>query len=537
MRFPNFFRLLLAAGLFQMSKGRPQIPAQSAQTSEVQQLQKQVLELRAEFQKLQAQHASELADVQLQLETHQQLLLAFQRNGTTRASSGTNQLVPATAGQSNPASPFPTPETFDAGASRASPPRANGAPVSTPFPTSDPTVTVDDHASGTSQDSRLTNPITVAGGAKTYLNLSFDGIFIGAISSTHALDRLEVGDHDPQQRGFNARNLELALDGAVDPYFDGFANIVFKLDSQDGTGVEVEEAFLQTKALPGNLQIKGGQFFAPFGRINSQHPHTWDFVDAPLAQGRLLGPDGLRGVGLQASWLTPLPWFSQVSLAAQNGRGGTGYSFRNPGEDGIFLGRPTLDRDLRGPQDLVFVPRLENSFDLSPAQTLLVGVSGALGPNDTAAQASTQIYGIDLFYKWKPATAHGGWPFVKWQTEAMYRRFEAGRGLADRFIGSETFHDWGVYSQIVWGFYPGWTTGLRGDFIYFKNSSFTDEPSRQNRWRTSANITWTPTEFSKIRLQYNHDFLEANSFQATDSADSLFLQFEFSLGAHGAHKF
>jgi hypothetical protein len=50
-------------------------------------------------------------------------------------------------------------------------------------------------------------------------------------------------------------------------------------------------------------------------------------------------------------------------------------------------------------------------------------------------------------------------------------------------------------------------------------------------------VTWYPTEFSKFRLQYNHDFLEANHFMHSGNADSVFLQFEFSLGAHGAHKF
>ena len=44
-------------------------------------------------------------------------------------------------------------------------------------------------------------------------------------------------------------------------------------------------------------------------------------------------------------------------------------------------------------------------------------------------------------------------------------------------------------------------------------------------------------EFSKLRLQYNHDFLEANHFLSSREADSIFLQFEFILGAHGAHKF
>jgi hypothetical protein len=38
-------------------------------------------------------------------------------------------------------------------------------------------------------------------------------------------------------------------------------------------------------------------------------------------------------------------------------------------------------------------------------------------------------------------------------------------------------------------------------------------------------------------LQYNHDFLESNFFLSDHEVDSVFLQFEFILGAHGAHKF
>ena len=119
----------------------------------------------------------------------------------------------------------------------------------------------------------------------------------------------------------------------------------------------------------------------------------------------------------------------------------------------------------------------------------------------------------------------------------MYRRFEAGRGADQSFPVAETFHDWGMYSQVVWGFKKGWTTGVRGDYLHMQDSAFTDDFLRQSRWRVSGELTWYPTEFSKIRLQYNHDFLQADDFFPQSEADSVFLQFEFILGAHGAHKF
>ncbi|MGI8889361.1 MAG: hypothetical protein ACR2G0_01060 [Chthoniobacterales bacterium] len=432
------------------------------------------------------------------------------------------------------AEPAPLPATQLASAAGAAP----AATVNQQFPTSDASVTASSEPiSSTGAGASLTAPITLAGGGKTYMNISFDSVFSLAYSSDRNLDALEVGDHDPQQRGFNARNSELALDGAVDPYFEGFANIVLKLNNDNETEIELEEAFLQTTDLPYGLQVKAGQYFSAFGRINPTHPHTWDFADDPLVNGRFLGSDGLRGVGAQVSWTVPVSWYSQFILGVQNGRGNTGYSFRNPGANGTFFGRLTTDREARGLQDFVYVPRWENSIDLSPTQTVLGGISGAFGSNETGANARTQIYGADLLYKWKSARAEGGFPFVKWQSEVMYRRFEAGRAIDQSFPVAETFHDWGLYSQVIWGFKKGFTTGLRGDYLHMQNSDFTDDPTRQSRSRISGDLTWYPTEFSKIRLQYNHDFLEANHFLSAHQADSIFLQFEFILGAHGAHKF
>jgi hypothetical protein len=431
---------------------------------------------------------------------------------------------------------FPTEDTSVVSSTTA--PAASGIPALGGFPTTDTSVVTSapETISSTGAGASLTQPITIGGG-KNYMNISLDGLFALAYSSAKDLDHIEVGDHDPQQRGFNARNIELAFDGAVDPYFEGFANIVFKLDNDNQTDVEVEEAFMQTTNLPFNLQLKGGQFFAAFGRLNPTHPHTWDFADTPLVNGLFLGPDGLRGVGAQGSWTLPLPWYSQLIFASQNGRGSTGFSFRNPGDNGMFFDRITTDREARGLQDFVWIPRFENSFNLSDTQTVLAGVSGAFGSNETGANSRTQIYGADLLYKWKSSHAEGGFPFVKWQTELMYRRFQAGRGADDSFPVAETFHDWGLYSQVLWGFKKGWVAGVRGDYVDMQDSKFTDDLDRQSRWRLSANLTWYPTEFSKIRLQYNQDFLEQNFFLSAREVESVFLQWEFILGAHGAHKF
>src|SRR6266513_571379 len=179
------------------------------------------------------------------------------------------------------ASRFPTEDTSVVSSTTL--PAVNGTPAQGGFPTNDTSVVTSapETISTTGAGASLTQRITFGGG-KNYMNISLDGLFALAYSSAKDLNNVEVGDHDPLQRGFNARNIELAFDGAVDPYFEGFANIVFKLDNDNNTAVEVEEAFLQTTSLPFNLQLKGGQFFAAFGRLKPTHPHTWDFADTPL---------------------------------------------------------------------------------------------------------------------------------------------------------------------------------------------------------------------------------------------------------------
>src|SRR5439155_1238140 len=241
---------------------------------------------------------------------------------------------------------------------------------------------------------------------------SFDALMnVGWSTASDPSQYLQLGDHDPINRGFSLRNAEIVMDGAVDPYFKGFGNIVFKLDKNNETSVELEEAYLQSTSLPANLQVKVGQFFANFGRQNPQHPHTWAFVDQPLILNRMFGGDGLRNVGARVSWLVPTPWYAELFLGVFNGGGGTAFSFRNPETEGTH-GRTPLDRGLDQVDDLLFVPRIASSFDLTDTQTLVLGASAALGPNDSGAGTRTEIYGLDAYWKWKRKDADAGFPFV-----------------------------------------------------------------------------------------------------------------------------
>ena len=434
------------------------------------------------------------------------------------------------------------------------------------------------------------DPIRVGRGAM-YMDIGLIGTFAaGGSTAEDIAGGTQLGGHDPNQRGFTVQGLEATFSGAVDPYFRGNANVLFQVDAEGESILELEEAWLETVSLPGNLQIRGGQYLSEFGRINIQHPHAWAFVDLPLVNGRFLGPDGLRNPGARLSWLTPTPFYSELFLGVQDSHGETVAPFRSSGhahggeeeeEELPFAFRhPDNDRGVHGLEDLLFTPRYAVSFDVADTHTLLLGVSGAFGPNsrggEDAGETTTAIYGLDFTWKWKPVNANAGYPFVMWQTEAMLRNYDAGMfdwdengdggdadgngfpdegvvvdatGGAPAVLSGERLTDYGFYTQLVYGFRKGWIAGLRFDYVDGDRGDYEragllladnagggtpigDDPERARRWRISPNLTWHPTEFSKIRLQYNYDD------RRDEGVDhSVWLQFEFVLGAHGAHKF
>ena len=367
------------------------------------------------------------------------------------------------------------------------------------------------------------------------IDISLGGLFSAGTSSAREseLRILEFGAHDPKNRGFTVQNLELAMSGAVDPYLRGDAFLIFQIDEEGESFVELEEAFFTTLSLPAGLQVKAGTFFSPFGRLNPQHPHSWDFIDQPVVNSRLLGPDGLRGPGMQLNWLLPTPFFAELTLDVQNSQGETAFSFRSvPGEE--FAGRELLERDVRTARDLLFLGRLSSSFDLTDSFTVLAGLSHVTGPNATGPEARTDITGIDFYGKWKPLRNQRGWPFFAVQAEAMMRDYQAAAQVTEDgiLLPAEVLRDWGAYLQGTWGFKPRWVAGLRVDWADGNGDNETD-PLRDFRLRISPNFSFYPTEFSKFRLQYNWD--RADHLARDESG--LFLQFEFRYGAHGGHKF
>jgi len=393
------------------------------------------------------------------------------------------------------------------------------------------------------------------------IDVGLDILTTAGGSSEHGdvLADLQGGAHDPRQRGFSLNQMELSLQGAVDPFLRADAYLVFQIDDEGETSFEVEEAFATSQALPFGLdalgfQVEAGMFFTEFGRNNPSHPHTWAFVDQPFVVSRFLGGDGQRAPGVRVGWLTPLPWFSEVHLGMQNARGETLPSFL--ANDEVFEergigGRPGAYDEIHSLNDFVYLLRWVNGFDLGDEWSGQLGASALFGPNGTGSDGRTRIYGGDLVVKWQPLSAERGWPYLAITSEVMARDYKADaffgeieEGAGDVvYLGKDTLHDWGTYTEVVWGFRRGWSAGVHYGFGTGSGAnvdetgaraSRNDDPYRSTRHRVSPVLFFDPSEYARVRLQYNYDHAK---HLAGNDAHSVWLGLEVSIGAHPAHTY
>lgn len=330
----------------------------------------------------------------------------------------------------------------------------------------------------------------------------------GAYLSTD--EPLPAGGHDPARTGFNLQQLELTVGAAVDPFLRFDASLVFLTE-----GVELEEAYGTTQALPGGLQARAGQFLTRFGRQNAIHPHGWAFADQPLVLGKFLGPEGARGLGAELAWLAPLPWFVELVGSATHGAAEHGH-----GEEEAS-GEETESTNAL--EELVYTLALEQFFALDDDWGISFGLSGQLGPYPTSPKERTQLVGADLHVRYKPvdSSRHAA---LTWTTEALWRVREL-PGAAPTDVGG--------YTQLVWNLNPEWELGARYELV----TGSADEPEQLDwpgdRTRISAQLTYYPSHFARLRLQGAHDQPEWRD----EPRWSAFLALELIVGAHGAHAY
>jgi hypothetical protein len=340
----------------------------------------------------------------------------------------------------------------------------------------------------------------------------------------------EVG---PGKRGFSIAESELTLSANVDPYFYG----QFTLSATPDDKVSVEEAFFNTTKLGSGLSIKGGRFFSALGYQNELHAHAWDFVDNPLASQAFLGKQYKQN-GLQVRWIAPTDTFLELGAEAGNGsafpgternRNGlnAGVAFAHLGGDvgASHSWRAGLSYLQTNAEDRAFT-------DIASATQAIDSFTG-----------KSKLWIADAVWKWAP---NGNPIYTNFKVQGEYfRRRETGTlGLIDLARGAYSSAQSGWYLQGVYQFESYWRVGLRYDKLNSgtTNIALVDSgllpagafPSLApyGPKRISLMLDYNPSEFSRIRLQVARDK------SRPDAADNqVFLQYIYSLGAHGAHKF
>lgn len=341
-------------------------------------------------------------------------------------------------------------------------------------------------------------------------------------------------------RGFSLDDTELIVAANIDPYFRGLANVVLA----DGEA-ELEEAWFQTLSLGHGLTLKGGRFISGIGYQNEQHPHAWDFTDNNLMYQTLFG-EHLVQDGAQLKWLAPTETF--LELGAEVGRG-QAFPGSEAGGDKNGPGAWALFGHVGGDVGASHTWRAGLSYlGARPLdrESVLQDLSGVDTLSTFSGRSRTWI--ADFIWKWAPEGNPMARSF-KFQSE-FFRRNETGDlscddadpatpslcsgGSAGNYRARQT----GWYAQGVYQFMPRWRVGLRydrldtGSLDYGANNAFLLAGDyNPNRW--SLMTDYAPSEFSLFRLQFSRD----HSMRGDPDNSQITLQYVYSLGPHGAHKF
>jgi hypothetical protein len=326
-------------------------------------------------------------------------------------------------------------------------------------------------------------------------------------------------------RGFSLREVELVFSGAVDPYFDVWATFGIA----DGS-IEPEEVYVQTRRFLPGTQIKFGQFLSGVGYLNRQHRHQWDFVDPALPYEGLFGSN-LGEVGVQVTWLPPIRVYTQFGVEALQGDNGL-IANQLAGEYSDLL------EETPGPR--LFTGFVKVSPDLGYSNTLQAGLSMGRSRSHQEADDDGNVYdgtawflGTDWIWRYDSARPFGEGDLTV-QGEYIYRSKTLDVvTIAD--LDTTSQQD-GLYAQVVYGVGPRWTVAGRFDAAGLRNhvAALTGVTDAGAATRYSTNVTVNPTEFSRLRVQYNYARAPDDS---RPRFHQVYVQFQMSLGVHGSHAF
>ena len=389
---------------------------------------------------------------------------------------------------------------------QAAPPQPEAAQPETAVAQEEPTPPPEETA-GASSNANAFNPAM--------------GVILNGMYAAHSLNPDNyvragfplAGEAGPGPRGFSLGESEVALSSNIDDKFYGQATLsVGTENGEDHVGLE--EAYIDTTAMPDGFSIRAGRFFSNIGYLNSHHAHTDAFSDRPLAYQAFLG-NQYGDDGVQVRWVAPTDVFLEFG-----GEMFRGDRFPSGGAGHAGAGVKTLFAHAGG--------------DVGVENEWLAGVSMLRSQTDGGEdgfRGDEKLYLADFTWKWAPGgnTKDGG---VTLRSEYFWEDRDGAyidpndATLDQPWSGQRT----GAYAEAIWRINRTWETGYRYDHLWADDNG--PYASAFNPFRHSLMLAWHNSEFSMVRLQFGRDKPNAN-----DTDNVISLQYQAAFGAHGAHKF
>jgi hypothetical protein len=423
-----------------------------------------------------------------------------------------------------------TASTASAAATASTPPAASAqastAAASPPPPSTDPSpASPSTAAAGSNAGANAFNPALSLILSGTYAHTKLDPDSY-RISGFKLPPGAEVG---PGTKGLSLAETELGIAANIDPWLRGAANISLHPDDT----VSVEEAFIQTTSLGNGFTVKAGRFFSGVGYLNAQHSHTWDFVDNPLAYQAMLGTQ-FGDDGVQVSWLAPTDQYIELGLELGRGRS---FPATDTGRNGA--GMTAITAHTGGDIGDSHNWRAGLSMLNAKADNQQFETDSGAGPG--TFNGRTTVWVADAVWKWAPGGNATRTNF-KLQGEYLRSRRDGLLNYVDAFGSPEAAFPYrtvqsGWYLQGIYQFMPRWRVGLRTENLNPGPAGLDTlgEPFPGTIYHPRKNslmLDFNPSEFSRVRLQLAQDRARLNA-----SDTQLFLQYQMSLGAHGAHSY
>lgn len=349
---------------------------------------------------------------------------------------------------------------------------------------------------------------------------------IGAVVDLTAASRgLALGGRDP---GLQLGHSDVSAQGPLGRHLR--AGWVASLATHEGRLERaVEEAWLETLALPSGLQLRLGRFPSQIGYLNAQHPHADDFSERPLLYRAFLG-NHWNDDGLRLNWTAPTPIYWMMGAEWMNGRKLIPESTHSPRSPGVMTAVARIGADFdRSHSWQIGLSHIRNRREASATEDEAHEDghdAGHAHEPHGALFSGRRTWMLDATWKWAPDGNN--------RNEQVRVHLEIARisGLASPAASSDR-HRAGALS-VVWRFHPNWEAGLRADWLRARQAHDGDFEDVRLRER-SVMVAWKPSHMQTLRLQYTN---QRQAVGIESPAHRAFqLQYILAFGAHGPHAY